>query len=208
MREKPIIFSGPMVRAILENRKTQTRRVIKPQPSIQERWTERGWLHDAERSLPSPKYRVQICPFVAGQNLWVRETWTYVTLAENEYDAANPLHRRRDDGCPVLMLYRAHEDAWTFPASWSPSIFMPRWASRITLEVVSVRVERIQDISKADVLAEGIAARDGYSLQGVVAGWHEPFAALWDSINKKRGFGWDTNCWVWVIEFKRINDNG
>lgn len=228
MRERPIIFSGPMIRAILENRKTQTRRVIKPQPPD-------GWYIDSTPTRGSFGLWETLrgthggnfwgglqhggikCPHgVPGDKLWLRETWTYVTLAENEYDAANPLHRRRGDGCPVLMLYRAHEDAWTFPASWTPSIFMPRWASRIMLEIVGVSVERVREISEADCKAEGVAPLmvDSGGIDGGSGAWIEiphyqpAFVELWDSINKKRGFGWDTNCWVWVVEFKRINDNG
>ena len=96
--------------------------------------------------------------------------------------------------------YKADNNPANENALWSPSIFMPRWASRITLEIVSVRVERLQNISEADAFAEGISGGDWL---GDPVG---EFAKLWNSINLKRGYGWETNCWVWVLEFKRIDN--
>ena len=109
----------------------------------------------------------------------MRETWR-VNGNEHDYAAAGP----------DKVFYRADED-WNTDAGWRPSIFMPRWASRITLEVVSVRAQRLQDISHADGSAEGFDSLDG-------------FALLWDRINEKRGYGWQDNPWVWAVEFRAV----
>jgi hypothetical protein len=206
MKERPILFSGPMVRAILEGRKTQTRRIVKPQPTKDYVTLmplsgelvgvtkhggpidNRGWLH---------------CPYgKPGDRLWVRETWGKV-------------HYEGVDESPTIF-YRADErdqerDELT---RWRPSIHMPRWASRINLEVVSVRVERLQDISEEDAMSEGIEsweergvddAQDYY--RDYVTGGHvynakDSFRSLWQSINGPGS--WEANPWVWVVEFKRI----
>jgi hypothetical protein len=136
------------------------------------------------------------CPYgKPGDRLWVRETFGYITLAENE-----AFTMRRPDGCPVRVYYKAEaiREGWTDMVPWTPSIFMPRWASRIMLEIISVRVERLQDISEADAFAEGISGGDWL---GDPVG---EYKKLWNSINEKRGFGWDKNPWVWVIEFKKL----
>jgi len=179
MTERPILFNGEMVRSILDGSKTQTRRVMKPQASTFapspircHELDEGGYgFFDEERDYKSPYGK-------PGDRLWVRETH-YVFSAGYK------------DGRDRHIVYRATEpDA---PCGWTPSIHMPRWASRITLEVVSVRVERVQDISEADAASEGTPI-----LQG---GNRTEFRMLWDSINAKRGYGWDANPWVWVIEF-------
>lgn len=194
MKERPILFSGPMVRAILDGRKTQTRRVVKPQRHA-EQWPECGC----------------ICPYGApGDRLWVRETWG--TLAC--YDCYPPkvlsLHSF-DRGWSESFLATACDGA---VKKWRPSIHMPRWASRITLEVTGVRVERLQEISEGDAKAEGALWRAG---DGCAWGWRhdlqnefvhetakESFAELWDIIN---GAGsWEANPWVWVVEFKRLEE--
>ena len=218
MSEKPIIFSGEMVRAILEGRKTQTRRVIKPQPRIEieygdfgsvlsESWTwDHAGFNRQEERTPGQTDPTQFCPYgKPGDRLWVRETFSYVTLAENEFDANYSLHKRTPEGYPVSMFYKAAYGDESFPANWIPSIHMPRWASRITLEVVDVRVERVKDISYDDIVAEGWDVKTSQPFTDGTAGqdartW---FRNLWDSINAKRGYGWDVNPWVWVIEFKR-----
>ena len=198
MKERPILFSGQMVRAILEGRKTQTRRIVKPQPTKDYVTLmplsgelvgvtkhggpidNRGWLH---------------CPYgKPGDRLWVRETHAW-------YDPAQTVY------------YKASETDWTY-LPWRPSIHMPRWASRINLEVVSVRVERLQDISEEDAMSEGIEsweergvddAQDYY--RDYVTGGHvynakDSFRSLWQSINGPGS--WEANPWVWVVEFKRI----
>lgn len=190
------------VKAILAGRKTQTRRVITPTDSsiqIVTRWVSPGhgdrWTgyHNA---TPAAKLR---CPYgIPGNRLWVRETWTYITKAENE----NYTHRRPNN-CPVEMLYRADAlaDGWADQCSWRPSIHMPRWASRITLEATGVRVERVQEISEANAWLDGagmIPKREAG--ESYITQFHE----LWDSIYAKRGYGWDANPWVWVVEFNPI----
>lgn len=205
VRERPILFSGPMVRAILDGRKTVTRRVVKPQP---EHVFARVGIRNESLALgvmrPDETFgQVMIegkhvrCPYgSSGDSLWVRETWCWT---------AQP-HHKNPDGCE----YRADEtDAGvvlTEHRCWKPSIHMPRWASRITLEIESVRVERLQEIGWADAIAEGIKdprrARIRVDRENGPVG---KFRELWDSINSDRGFGWDVNPWVWRIQFRRLD---
>lgn len=207
MNERPILFSGPMVRAILSGSKTQTRRVVKPQPAPKDTW-DWAWPIPGKNVTPGTHaywrddYRPNLsryCPFQEGMRLWVRETFC---------------------NSPDGVIYRAteHEHGIT-PCDdydiWKPSIFMPRWASRITLEITAVRVERVQDISEADARAEGIHEFD-LGVNGKVYGTNpcagrdvsgtavEGYAILWDSINAKRGYPWNSNPWVWVLEFQRV----
>ncbi len=191
---KPIIFNTEMVRAILGGRKTQTRRVIKIDDAP-ENWKISIAGTSIVRTEP---YDVKLPRYAAGDILWVRETWckngeTYLYKA----------------GCPHLQ-----DNMWI---KWRPSIFMPKEACRIKLRVTNVRVERLQDITEEDAIAEGINWLDEacYSNNGWTPTFYDPdsggspvfrdgFTALWDSINAKRGYGWDTNPWVWVIEFERV----
>ena len=200
MKERPILFSGEMVRAILDGRKTQTRRVVTPQPNGAlfkegDTWVER-WFHSGADD------REVTCPYGApGDRLWVKETW-----------AVDPCH---DDLAPRDLPYSIEEDLRLNPeiaeiryladsaarlGKTRPSIFMPRWASRITLEIVSVRVERVQAISRGDATCEGCPFPN--MADGSNPKWW--FRDLWDSINAGGGFCWNANPWVWVIEFKRI----
>lgn len=201
MNEKPILFSPEMVRAILEGRKTQTRRVMKPQPEAND------WI-----DTPMCQYGH------IGDLLWVRETWG--TLPE--YDSIKPSDL---PNCPIY--YNASQRYYPFSTisdigKKRPSIFMPRWASRITLMVTNVRVERVQDISEEDAIAEGIQrfdyGADSYKPEycTICFGTQElalgamhttakgAFSRLWDSINSKRGYSWASNPWVWIIEFERM----
>lgn len=196
MKERPILFSAPMVRAILEGRKTQTRRIAKDRDGITvhangQVLARGGWLPEL------------CCPYgVPGDHLWVKETFQmHTTLAG------------------IRVTYReGNADAWIEPPEtwegipddnhWRPSLFMPRWASRITLEIESVRVERIIEITAEDCIAEGIYQQGGqWIIDGSETGlgWMQPEGAyreLWESIN---GAGsWDANPWVWVIQFRRI----
>lgn len=212
--EHPILFSGPMVQAILDGRKTQTRRVIKPQPP---HWTWNDYSFD-DRCInvamvdDRDGYYV-ISPYgKPGDRLWVRETWCPVD--DREFGGEKWIDYRatpRYESSHPAGWENAPDDEGAL--KWKPSIFMPRWASRITLEIVSVRVELLQSITPEDVRAEGIKeSGEGYWL-GPLAGvpdypWghaHEAYAALWNSINADRGYGWDSNPWVWVIEFKQYN---
>lgn len=204
VQERPIIFSGDMVKAVLEGRKTQTRRVMKPQPSA---------VDDAGRWYRMPGGGESLhsgydCPYgLPGTRLWVRETWCGSVTTE-----VFPVAGQRRS----IVAYRANcegdEEAPVVGDCWRSPIHMPRWASRITLEVVSVRAERLQDITEADAVAEGCAAEwhknrstpDGPGeLDGCSA--VDDFAALWDSINgRKPGRSWADNPFVWVVAFRRI----
>jgi hypothetical protein len=216
MKERPIIFSGEMVQAILEGRKTQTRRVIKPGKywwgGFQCKWygihPGGGW-HGVGSSYEAdiPEYAKEPCgdkgfpcPYgQIGDRLWVRERWW---MDEDEQ--------------PVIF-YTA-TDKWS-DIPMKSSIFMPRWASRITLEIINIRVERVQDISSTAAKAEGIQALQLQDENDPSAWWESApgvnqartavwsFQKLWDSINTKRGYSWEPNPWVWVIEFKRIDEN-
>ena len=187
VRERPILFKGEMVKAILAGRKTQTRRVVTPAPVkfndalSPGDWWPRG---DLMTNLAHPKAWTR-CPHgVPGDRLWVRETFAI------EEQLGTGVQR---------VVWRANERENYHPGFdglWKPSIFMPRAACRLMLEVTDVRVQRVQDISEADAKAEGSLLTSGsYSNRG----W---FRELWQSINGTRGFGWDENPWVWCISFK------
>jgi hypothetical protein len=196
MKETPILFSAPMVRAILEGRKSTTRRVINPQPAYRDsKLSSCDWTWITKTKLvgwPEEEFCVEMikhCPYgQAGDRLWVRETFA--------------LEPKSAVGDKVLYRADAEQKSW----AWKPSIFMPRWASRITLEVIGVKVERVKDISIEDSKAEGVMP--DYAHQCADLGHpHDSrslFHRLWDSINAKRGYGWDKNPWVWVISFKRV----
>jgi hypothetical protein len=142
------------------------------------------------------------CPYEIGTRLWVRETWGAVW--PDEYPV--PLEQckieyKADTNNPYPGDWPADEARGNDDApKWRASIHMPRWASRLSLEIVSVRVERVQEISFDDAIAEGVCA-DPHGVRSESRRW---FSELWDSINAKRGYGWDVNPWVWVIEFKVI----
>ncbi|WP_341929711.1 hypothetical protein [Methyloversatilis discipulorum] len=217
MKETPILFSAPMVRAILAGTKTQTRRVVKPQPlgdKPRSAWFEPGVMGWAPPEIPSQAWHRVRCPYgQPGDRLWVREAFSgpHCMDATDECVAVQPSKWGEGsriwywaDGNPT------HGD-WTRPR---PSIHMPRWASRILLEVTAVRVERLQDISEADAMAEGAeclfsptcSAADRELLDIPLMEDASPFrngyALLWESIN---GAGsWKANPWVWVVEFKRV----
>lgn len=207
IQERPIIFSGQMVRAILEGRKTQTRRVVS-QRHIDQMETD---------TLKYSKADYGICPYgQVGDRLWVRETWA-VFWTEYEPDEESVWD------VPHLIEYRAYADT-KYPgewpddsgddpecAKWRPSIHMPRRASRIGLEIVKVRVERVQNITEEDAIAEGVKVAAGHMHAPLIPNavmvpytHRDAFNGLWDAINDKRGFGWDMNPRVWVIEFKRV----
>jgi len=214
VNERPILFSGPMVRAILDGRKTQTRRVVKPcrqftdwdcmpsdaygvEPHIEP--GKFGFLVAGDMGYTDPV----VCPYgQPGDRLWVRETWRPMSFGWNQTcgDCVR-VEFAADHANMVRAATEAQYDA-THPdrsGSWRPSIHMPRWASRITLEITGVRVERLQDITAIDVDSEG-ALTQLTEINDVLPLW----IALWDSINAKRGYGWSVNPWVWVIEFKRV----
>jgi len=201
MKERPILFSGSMVRALLAGTKTQTRRVVKMKHYHQIEERDDGspwpWMYDGEREENSWMH----CPYgQPGDRLWVRETFAPRTLG-----AWSVLDQH------MKPLYRADADRPEWKRIWRPSIHMPRWASRITLEITSVRVERLQDISEADAQADGVAqvVRDRLPVQqcgeydAIDVDPVELYRDLWESINGPGS--WDANPWVWVLEFRRLN---
>lgn len=285
VQERPIPFIGPMVRAIFEGRKTQTRLVVSDRNS-QGNFRASELLIDDPRTCvdhgPSPAgnpgdylhayvdalkieakrgWKRGDCDsecierlyprWMPGNRLWVKETWQMVD-EDGEADASESLRSRLGATAPFKGIQGSRPITWRAvyradgeaehpnygPIVWRRSIHMPRWASRLTLEVVAVRVERLQEISEADAIAEGASRRE---IQGHSAGWsmdwsrvgqlsrfaggiyqrgsEQPlterdiclgsarmaFGSLWNSINAKRGHGWDANPWVWVIEFRRVD---
>lgn len=208
MKVRPILFSAPMVRPVLTGEKTQTRRVVNPQPVGMDldAALDGNWLSKPFGGLLLPKVRdlPMHCPYgQPGDRLWVRETW-----------------RPIQPGGPCIYL--ATDGDGRYPPGplrlfkWRPSIHMPRWASRITLEVTGVRVERLQDISEADAVAEGIERMPcrvpntrlwrnytpGNGWTPSVAIPQNSFRSLWESINGPGS--WDLNPWVWVVDFRRL----
>lgn len=194
-KERPILFSGAMVRALLAGTKTQTRRVLKPAPQMVTHNTITTWdgtpaalQHQLDRMGKGCTYGQP------GDKLWVREAWA----------ETRPL------GIPwpaTMTVYREGDNRTDYGGPWKPSIHMKRSASRITLEITSVRVERLQDISDADCVAEGcgaLASAIGCPMTSA-PGETIPramYRALWESINGPGS--WDANPWVWVVEFRRL----
>lgn len=209
MKEHPIIFSGPMVREILAGHKTMTRRVVQwtpIEPGMNLTFSglraghyctgepSSGWvLYSMGGSCWQQRTKPQRCPYgVPGDRLWVREAWRQA-YAKTTFSEG--------------IVYRADKeeslgmDEYSDRHVWRPSIFMPRAASRITLEVTGVRVERLQDISTDDAIAEG--SRCGSQSEGMFSHRHD-FERIWDTINAKRA-PWASNPWVWVVQFCVIN---
>lgn len=201
MKERPILFKDPLVRAILSGQKTVTRRLLKMPHGF--------WETSATGELvPIPAN----CPYgKPGDRLWVRETWAadaqVDAVAPRDLSQGEPIHYPADGafrqtGCAMITLGKGR-----------PSIHMPRWVSRILLEITEVRVERLQDITEEQVLDEGIGDHrftcdrpvepDGYPACSCGSiGYVDAFAELWNSINGPGA--WDANPWVWVVEFKRV----
>ncbi len=237
MKEHPILFSGPMVKAILAGRKTQTRRVIHGNPHIQKvewldnspvyppRWRGKegepytGWAAKMDGlSIHLPRE----CPYGTKlDRLWIRENF-YCDVEDDSEDRLDNLYYRADGEC--CQVIPECSCAEVGKVRWRPSIHMPRWASRLSLEVQAVRVERLQQITHDDIDAEGsifiISQKNGkpYREETQAAtqrskkigrGWTwGVWANRWDSINAGRGYGWLMNPWVWVVEFKRMEERG
>jgi hypothetical protein len=226
MKERPILFSGPMVRALLEGRKTQTRRLVKPQPTLADPsgdgrwewkrhenasdWTVSWWgSRMGDRSLFA-----NYCPYgQPGDRLWVRETWRPAERPEPK-----AIDYRADFSEAELLADVQSEDP---DLRWRPSIHMPRAKSRLLLEVTEVRAERLQGISEEDAIAEGArhfpdlpslsrygqdprwSFFDATSVDQCLGSARHAFGNAWNKINGARA-DWDANPWVWAISFKRI----
>lgn len=206
MKERPILFNDQMVRAILEGRKAVTRRIAKPvtHPDLGNIYAPGALVLERE-----PQHVIdRACPYgQPGDRLWVREAWQGPLISDEE-QAANQswwkdMTKFQD---PAHCAYRASGDDneyvdpdGYFHCKWKPSIHMPRWASRILLEITAVRVERLQDITPNQCIAEG-AWREKDKELGRAQEAIAAFADLWRST----GGDWDANPWVWVIEFKRV----
>ena len=261
IKERPILFSAPMVRAILNGTKTQTRRVVKPQPAACSPWLPPQDVCIADRNgdamvasgeghPKSAEYlRPMTCPLgKPGERLYVREAF----WIEHDWDAPEmapaidcgtnlkedtwarvaycATHETDSEGRPVEWFEPDEINDERYALPWGcagitphfyskhPSIHMPRWASRITLEITDVHVERLQEISHDDAELEGISMHDYITLDGEVKQFYacgdlsgssprSVFADLWDSLNAKK-HPWSSNPWVWVVEFKRIGGAG
>ena len=227
IKERPILFSAPMVRAILDGRKTVTRRPVKgcqlPAEDASVAVGERHrWMAIAQRD---PRYGFGVfgateaecakeleefapCPYGRrGERLWVRETWycDHNEVMCGPYLKPDDLDvsEARDDGTLVyaadgLTPYEADQPVW------KPSIHMPRWASRILLEVTDVRVERLQDVSRADIRAEGLLCPPELASDDVSPNYRDWYPAAWRELWESTGGDWNANPWVWVVEFKRV----
>jgi len=221
-RERPILFSTPMVRALLAGTKTQTRRIVKPAPhrdatAVERHYPSGGYL--AWRlGTGTPSSGVQVgaplyCPYgVVGDRLWVRETHCRFLVGEG-----------MDQPVPECVAYRAtHGETFDYintrgeetslsVTKWTPAIFMPRWASRINLEITGIRVQRLHAISEDDAKAEGVerdtapcdhTRRSCADVGCMGPTYRSTYAELWNEINGEDG--WDANPWVWVISFARV----
>ncbi|HHZ3197461.1 TPA: morphogenetic protein [Klebsiella pneumoniae] len=219
--ERGMIFNAEMVRALLSGRKTQTRRIIKPQPEATLSGSLSGkWLSRPLNGLLLPKIEdIAIhCSFgVVGDRIWVRETFQGplfdYDLMDSYCNDPTPFEKPefcvyKADGVPAPEFYDADDE---LHCCWRPSIHMPRWASRILLEITGVRVERLNAINEHDAQAEGVAKlREGF-WKHYQPGWTQhqlsargSFVTLWKSIYGDES--WNSNPWVWVIEFKRIEE--
>lgn len=211
IKERPILFSAPMVRAILESRKTVTRRALNAQALKNIGYgVQLGECHELPREGPlhpnSIGYYTDFCPIgQPGDRLWVRETFIDLrgTGVEHRPDPDGPLQRYAyaADCRPGSHSDEARKD---FGLKYKPSIHMPRAACRILLEITDVRVERLQDISRADIRAEGLQCPPELASDDVSPNYRDWYPAAWRELWNSTGGNWDANPWVWVVEFKRV----
>lgn len=208
MKERPILFSSPMVRAILDGRKTQTRRIAK----VTDKDCKPGMITPLAGFVPRTiANHISYCPYgKQGDRLWVRETFGIgYKDGEGGYSAIPWTGSIPSKDGKIFFRADFNENKNDAILPWKPSIHMPRWASRILLEITGVRVERLQDIGEEDAKAEGSYVCDYFgrrlldqsSNQGCYK-WG--YRSIWESLNGPGS--WDLNPWVWVVEFKRIGE--
>jgi hypothetical protein len=210
VRERGLLMSGPMVRAILDDRKTKTRRVMNPQPAFfGESATWINWRHGkrvggGKDFSAFAAHAVDRCPYgQPGDRLYVRETHLLMKETPGNYEEVMYVDHEDHDIC-----YPTKGSKYDLGWRVCPGIHMKRIHSRLTLEITEVRVERLQEITREDAIAEGCvgwASRDFESGQSDDGQYpEEEFRDLWNNLNEKRGYGWDTNPWVWVLSFRRV----
>lgn len=207
MTERPILFSGPMVRALLDGRKTQTRRIVKGLTIAADRVHPNDGGSLGARVFTDGEAVQQVrCPYgVPGDTLWGRETHAiYNTHGQHRADGLRwgpwgGLPTMISDDGTKIAYFREGFDRCD-PGRWRPSIHMPRWASRLTLAITEVRVERLQDISEADAEAEGVQIPALVPILGAFWSSRDGYARLWESINGKGS--WAANPWVWAVTFE------
>lgn len=234
VKERPLLCPAHEVRAILAGHQTQFRRVIRLQPT---QFThvdyddDLGWhlWWDVCESCGDPNVWQETAPMKPpgqpGDRLWCRETWAQSAYSGRALHTDQPVHEvtinYRADGASRQIRLGEHEDSGRVKAdgtiAWRPSTQMPKWASRITLEVTDVRVQRVQEISHDDVFAEGMTTetlvgstvnihKDGKTTEATMM-FSSPtyaFTTVWNSLNAKRGHPWDSNPWIWAVTFKRV----
>ncbi|KKN45081.1 hypothetical protein LCGC14_0686630 [marine sediment metagenome] len=204
MKDRPILFSTDMVKAILEGRKAMTRRIIKK---------------EIKKEL-YPGELLEYCPYgQVGDRLWVRETWRTGRGLDGlppRLSGVNSPFQYKADMSSVRGNDVTKYSPW---GKWRPSIFMPRWASRINLEITGVRVERLREITLDDIQLEGfketnlpplkddIKAHESFRKGLLALDLATRFGRYWDTLNAKRGYGWSVNPWVWVVDFKQKGNN-
>jgi hypothetical protein len=226
MNERPILFSTPMIQAILGGEKTQTRRIIKTKIPIKDNWVFWSATDQVDRSITGKHYFAdpkEVCNKI-GENCTEYFTARYGYAADQLWCRESFVPNYDDDGNPAYKANWNKTAAELIPApKWKPSIHMPRNISRIQLEITDLKVERVQDITEEDAMKEGMRIDCYKSNNGRAAiplvrisgkflpkDYGDPykyksyFAALWDELNKKRGYGWETNPFVWIITFRRI----
>ncbi len=208
---RSILFSSPMVRALLDGRKTQTRRVLtgdKPNSLFNGQWADSYVLDPGNQS-----WRDQEVRYAVGDRLYVREAWH----AARSLDRTPPRDIPHDADIEYTATARSYAEIG-LKGKLRPPMFLPRWASRLTLTVTDVRVQRLQDISEAEAIAEGLEHDidgdvDGHGRHIIIESWRgadylpwtgdpiEAYADLWDQLNHARGYGWDANPWVVAVSF-------
>lgn len=218
IKERPILFSAPMVRAILEGRKTVTRREVKKRAALD---CLAAGFEPSFLALPG---NADLCPYgQPGDQLWVRETFALFgnedgccidwqdNLVKGDERGAARIYRAScppgDYGLnqiPAKAEWKPDTEAMEYDGAWRPSIHMPRWASRILLEITGVRVERLQDINRADIRAEGLQCPQELASDDVSPNYKDWYPAAWRELWESTGGDWDANPWVWVVEFKRV----